>query len=139
MSWGNLSKADDVKFNELYDKYVPSMGKASTLGGEILRAINRIVYRWYNDGDTIDRYGGNIYNHNRACDNFLYENCPAYRSLSGISEWEFEKPLCQRLKSVFDYLIANPQVFETENSVDCLDNAPYEPWEEEIWDDDEDY
>jgi len=30
---------------------VPSSGKADTLEGEILRAYNRLAYRFYNDGD----------------------------------------------------------------------------------------
>lgn len=134
-SWGHLSETDDAKFDELFEKYVPACGKANTLGGEIVRAINRIVYRYYNDGDTIDRYYGNEYNHLRACDTFLNMYCPAYHSLSNINELEYEKHLCDRLKKVLDYLIANPNVFEIPNSIDCIANAPYEPLEY----DDEDY
>ena len=135
-NWGHLSDADRAKFNEFFDKYVPINGSADTLGGEIVRAINRIVYRYYNDGDTVDRYCGNEYNHLRACDTFLKTYCPAYHSLSNIKELEYEKNLCDRLKKVLDYLIANPNVFEIPNSIDCIANAPYEPWE---YDDDEDY
>ena len=135
-NWGHLSDADRAKFNEFFDKYVPINGSADTLGGEIVRAINRIVYRYYNDGDTVDRYCGNEYNHLRACDTFLKTYCPAYHSLSNVKELEYEKNLCDRLKKVFDYLVANPNVFEIPNSTDCIANAPYEPWE---YDDDEDY
>lgn len=40
------------KRNEaLYKKLVPGSGDADTLEGEMLRAINKIVYRYYNDGD----------------------------------------------------------------------------------------
>ena len=35
----------------LYDKLVKGQGKSDTVEGEILRAVNRIVYRWGNDGD----------------------------------------------------------------------------------------
>lgn len=135
-NWGHLSETDRAKFDEFFDKYVPINGSADTLGGEIVRAINRIVYRYYNDGDTVERYGGNIYNHNRACDTFLKTYCPAYHSLSNINELEYEENLCDRLKKVFDYLVANPNVFEIANSIDCIANAPYEPWE---YDDEEDY
>ena len=135
-NWGHLSETDNAKFDELCDKYVPINGNADTLGGEIVRAINRIVYRYYNDGDTVDRYCGNEYNHLRACDTFLKTYCPAYHSLSSINELEYEKNLCDRLKKVLDYLIANPNVFEIPNSTDCIANAPYEPWE---YDDEEDY
>lgn len=133
-NWGHLSETDNAKFEELCDKYVPAWGKANTLGGEILRAINRIVYRYYNDGDTIDWYYGGDYNLLRACDTFLNMYCPAYYSLSNIKELEYEKNLCDRLKKVFDYLIANPNVFEIPNSIDCIANAPYEPRESEDYD-----
>ena len=133
-NWGHLSETDNAKFEELCDKYVPAWGKANTLGGEILRAINRIVYRYYNDGDTIDWYYGGNYNLLRACDTFLKAYCPAYHSLSNINELEYEKNLCDRLKKVFDYLIANPNVFEIPNSIDCVANAPYEPRESEDYD-----
>lgn len=133
-NWGHLSESDNAKFEELCDKYVPAWGKANTLGGEILRAINRIVYRYYNDGDTIDWYYGGDYNLLRACDTFLNMYCPAYYSLSNINELEYEKNLCDRLKKVFDYLIANPNVFEISNSIDSIANAPYEPRESEDYD-----
>ncbi len=133
-NWGHLSETDNAKFEELCDKYVPAWGKANTLGGEILRAINRIVYRYYNDGDTIDWYYGGDYNLLRACDTFLNMYCPAYYSLSNINELEYEKNLCDRLKKVFDYLIANPNVFEIPNSIDSIANAPYEPRESEDYD-----
>lgn len=42
----------DDKFEVLFHEYVPSSGKSDTLGGEILRATNKIEYRWYNDGDV---------------------------------------------------------------------------------------
>jgi hypothetical protein len=44
---GALEKRNEV----LYDKLVPNSGNSDFLEGEILRAINRIVYRFYNDGD----------------------------------------------------------------------------------------
>lgn len=39
------------KFEALFDEYVPRSGKSDSLGAEIIRAVNKIVYRWYNDGD----------------------------------------------------------------------------------------
>ena len=35
----------------LYNELVAGSGKSETVEGEMLRAINRIVYRYYNDGD----------------------------------------------------------------------------------------
>ena len=138
-NWGKLPVDADKEFDAWYDKYVPSSGNCETLAGEIIRAINRLVYRWYNDGDTVDCYGGNVYNHNRAADDFLCGNVAGYVTLSGVSEFDFEDAVCKRLKYIYDYLKSHPEVFETPNKVDCLDNAPYEPWEEEDEWDEEDY
>jgi hypothetical protein len=42
----------------LYSELVAGSGKSDTVEGEMLRAINRIVYRYYNDGDEYMRgYG----------------------------------------------------------------------------------
>ena len=136
-NWGKLPAEEDKEFNEWYDKYVPACGKCDTLAGEIIRAINRLVYRWYNDGDTVDRYGGNVYNHNRACDTFLCKNVVGYVTLSGVSEFDFEDAVCKRLKFIYEYLKNHTELFETPNIEDCLDDAPYEPWEEDEWEEDE--
>ena len=51
---GELEKRSDAYF----EKLVPGSGSAGTVEGEMLRAINRIIYRWYNDGDWFFRgYG----------------------------------------------------------------------------------
>jgi hypothetical protein len=51
---GDLEKRNE----SLYDKLVPGMGDAETVEGEMLRAINRIIYRYYNDGDKyFEGYG----------------------------------------------------------------------------------
>lgn len=42
---------DGKELDKYFDKLVPSQGKSGTLNGEIVRAVNRIGYRWYNDGD----------------------------------------------------------------------------------------
>ena len=136
-NWGRLPAEADKEFEAWYDKYVPACGECNTLAGEIIRAINRLVYRWYNDGDTVDRYGGNVYNHNRACDTFLCENVKGYVTLSGVGEFDFEDAVCKRLKFVYDYLKEHSELYETPNTEDCTDNAHYEPWEEDEddWDD----
>ena len=43
----NLEKRNGI----IYDDLVSSSGKSDTVEGEMLRAINRIIYRYYNDGD----------------------------------------------------------------------------------------
>jgi len=46
-----INKKLETRNENLYDKLVPGMGDAKTAEGEMLRAINRIAYRYYNDGD----------------------------------------------------------------------------------------
>ena len=137
-NWGNLPAKENEEFENWYDKYVPSCGKCDTLAGEIIRAINRLVYRWYNDGDTVDRYGGNVYNHNKACDTFLQNHVWGYKTLCGIGDFDFQDAVCKRLKYVYIYLKNHEELFTTPNEEDCLDNAPYEPWGEDEWNDDSD-
>lgn len=44
--------------DKLFKKLVPSAGKADTVEGELVRAIMRVWYRYYNDGDYFFRgYG----------------------------------------------------------------------------------
>ena len=61
-----LLQEKELTFDELFEKYVPSQGKADTVGGEIVRATNRIIYRYYNDGDMAG-YGYGKETVNPAC------------------------------------------------------------------------
>lgn len=47
------------KLEAWFEEYVPDRGPAETVGGEIVRAAERIAYRWYNDGDMIYHGYGN--------------------------------------------------------------------------------
>lgn len=40
------------KFEALFDELVPDMGACESVSGEIVRAVARIRYRYYNDGDV---------------------------------------------------------------------------------------
>lgn len=145
-NWGKLNKEDDAKYEMWFEQYVPTSGNCSTLGGEILRAITKIVYRYYNDGDTVDDFYGSDYNSCRGADIFLEKYIPNYKSLAGVRELTYEDAVCDRLKFIMDYLTNNPNVFETPNEDDYLNYQTYEPhnWDEdddwdEDWDEDDDY
>ena len=141
-NWGKLNIEDDKKFNELFDKYVPGSGNCATLGGEILRAITRIIYRYYNDGDTVDRYYGSDYNCLKGANTFLLNNVKGYVSLENVYEFDYEEAICKRLKYILDYVINNPSVFETPNDDDFLNYQVYEPYNddyEDDWEDEEEY
>jgi hypothetical protein len=45
------NKAIEAALQNYFSKLVPTSGNAKTIEGEMIRAINRIIYRAYNDGD----------------------------------------------------------------------------------------
>lgn len=49
------------EYDELNDKLVPAMGKCDTLEGELLRAIDRIYYDYYNNGNCNNTSGANLF------------------------------------------------------------------------------
>lgn len=44
----------DKQLNKKFKEIVPFEGKTGTMGGELLRAISKIEYRYYNDGDKLN-------------------------------------------------------------------------------------
>lgn len=46
------------KFSNITDKYLPVVGQGDTKATQIVTAVNKLIYKWYNDGDVYD----NTYN-----------------------------------------------------------------------------
>lgn len=46
-------KKNEERINKLFKELVPETGKANSLAGELIRAMSRIAYRFYNDGDQV--------------------------------------------------------------------------------------
>ena len=44
---------NEERINKLFKELVPETGKANSLAGELIRAMSRIAYRFYNDGDQV--------------------------------------------------------------------------------------
>lgn len=142
------SSPDDYdKLEAIFEATVPASGKADTLAGEIARAMMRLNYRNYNDGDVFfSGYG--------------LETCaPSAAFLMGVDDSlreaileimehaeeydydidsDYEVDLRTLTSIVVDFLISNPTLFGTENDQDSLetdievieDNRPtyeYEP------------
>lgn len=42
------------KFNTIVDKYMPDHGEGKTMASQGVTAVNKLVYKWYNDGDVYD-------------------------------------------------------------------------------------
>ena len=46
------------KFDGILDKYMPVRGEGETKASQIVTAVNKLVYKWYNDGDVFDNTYG---------------------------------------------------------------------------------
>lgn len=45
------------KFDEITAKYLPVRGEGETRATQIVTAVCKLVYKWYNDGDVYDNTG----------------------------------------------------------------------------------
>lgn len=149
----------DNFYEELFDKYVPACGKAKTVGGEIVRAVSRIHYRFYNDGDFAG-YGYGIETAGSACSylsdvlcDYGYDIDELLDNLTSITpeehhEKDYTNALYALEKEIASCLKEHPEVFEEENEYDMLECHPYNEgcsnwqerlhWGEDDWDDDDD-
>ena len=133
-TWSGLTAKQDVEWGKLWSKYVPSMGMANTVGGEILRAMSRIIYRYYNDGDMVGiGYGNQTVN---SSDRYLYEEVPGYSTLDGICfEDVYEEIMLRNHRTIFEFLTGEGKhLFEIANTIDSR-----EPSDEDIRREREDY
>lgn len=49
MDWNYFDKYEFV-----IDKYMPMMGEGESMASQIVTAVNKLIYKWYNDGDVFD-------------------------------------------------------------------------------------
>ena len=115
----------EERLSSLFDELVPMEGKAATVAGEIVRAINRLAYRNYNDGDHVGvGYGRETCN---PAARYLAEKCgrPALEALDSIwgviDDDLYDRGLARLEAAVLDFLDANPGLRELRNEEDMWD------------------
>ena len=135
-------KIDD-EVEALFDELVPMSGKSKVVAGEIIRALCRIVYRWYNDGDCIGvGYGNETCNPAaRYLINYTPSNSGIPRMVSKLWGKEYDKNDLNRLSElVVDYIEDNPKLKDKRNTVDMWDlYDPDEDVDPEQFEDEDDY
>ena len=118
-TWSGLTLEQDQIWESLWNEYVPMSGTAETIGGEILRAMSRIIYRFYNDGDMVGvGYGNETCN---SSDRYLETVVPNYISLDQFNEaqeTEYETLMLKNHRTVFAFLQQNPSIFKIQNATD---------------------
>lgn len=123
--------ADEKMINELFDELVPASGRADTVAGEIVRAVSRIGYRWWNDGDMIGvGYGKETCN---AAARYLVKACDKRVGDAIADMWgdrsrfhtysdEKYEMLMQKLNGeVLGYLEEHPELKQAANTEDMFD------------------
>ena len=138
------------KMDELFEELVPSMGKADTEAGEIVRAYSRIAYRYFNDGDKLGiGYGNETCN---AAGRYLlrhdHGNSDVVESISSMwgqySDKRYEAALDKLGWAVLQIIGENPALRETETEdmwdhfvkdedVDDYDDDEWYEEDEEEW------
>ena len=126
------------RINQLFEKMVPASGKAENLAGELVRAMARIGYRWYNDGDQVGiGYGRETCN---PAARFLIhkgnkEVSDLAASIWGIhSEEVYEKRIDLLAGAVADYVESHPELrtLPTTDMWDLYDpDEDMDDWDEE--------
>lgn len=140
-----------------FEVLVPSSGKADTVAGEIARAINRLGYRWYNDGDifclgygleTTASSAGYLAEvvEDKSVGDLIENEVTAlgdyYPTDEDIIDKHYESFMNTLVKKVGDYLLNNLDLIAEENDIDSrqdndttleiIDNQPLYDFEIDI-------
>ena len=138
---GPLGKRNDV----LFDKLVPSSGDSETVEGELIRAINRIIYRFYNDGDFfykgygIETAGGAhsfLINSKQIPFDLQSTLTSIFNKAEGAPEDGYERLIKFALEKVVDHVEATPEDEYTKLDRGMFDFEP--EYEEDLYDEEED-
>ena len=113
VDWGYYDK-----FEQLIDKYMPMRGEGETKASQIVTAVNKLIYKWYNDGDVFDTtyYLKGWANDLSDYANWLYEYTDADTILSKIVHCFNESEYEDLLQELADKLL-NEEYLAKENEV----------------------
>lgn len=110
----------------LFRRLVSFEGKADTVAGEIVRAINRIGYRYWNDGEQFGYWSGK--ETVNPAGRYLMEKCdPAVRDAvkdawsTDYDDPVYEKKLATLMAAILEYLKSHPELEIMENTEDMFD------------------
>lgn len=144
------------KYEQVIDKYMPRMGEGDNQASQIVTAVNKLIYKWYNDGDVYDNTGylSGWANDLSCYANWLYQHTIAVPVLESIAECYNDDDYEQLLKELADELLDEEwlyfmshqpkvgSIYECDGPfkfVDECDEDDYEFEEEYGYDDEEEY
>lgn len=103
------------KFERLIDEYMPMSGEGETKASQIVTAVNKLVYKYYNDGDVFDNthHLEGWANDLSSYANWLYEHTKnAWKILNKISTCHTEEDYEDLLKELTDELLNEEYLVE---------------------------
>ncbi|PSL10166.1 hypothetical protein EI53_01228 [Fusobacterium naviforme] len=119
------AKTAQEKLNDLFEELVPASGAAESVAGEIVRAICRIGYRNFNDGDHLGiDYGRETCN---PAGRYLAAKCSPEVARLVQDAWEiyddrtYDKALERLEEGVLKYIEEHPELKEEPNKEDMWD------------------
>lgn len=131
------------KFEDLINKYMPDEGEGETLASQIVTAVNKLIYKWYNDGDVFDNVNSGLNGWaNDLSDyaNWLYKYAPGdtphilKRIYDITNEDDYEVLLRELADNLLDENLLNSLEKNKQGSIYDCDG----PFEFSIYDEDED-
>ena len=135
---------DFDKFSEISDKFLPVSGEGDTVATQIVTAVSKIVYKWFNDGDVYDttHYLTGWCNDLSSYANWLYEYAPyTQKILNRIRDITTEEEYTKLLYDLCELTLDKEYLseFENEERVGTIYNCdgPFE-YEENYDNDDDD-
>lgn len=150
VDWDNYDEFEDV-----IKEYLPSRGEGESRASQLVTAVNKLVYKWYNDGDVYDNTGRleGWANDLSSYANWIYKYFPSYRDILDQifecnSDQDYEDLLWKISKKTFrpDFLSLlshkdkQGSIYECEGPFEFReyedDDSEYD--EEEMWEDDDD-
>lgn len=115
VDWGYYDKFDGIN-----EKYLPERGEGETVATQIVTAVNKIIYKWYNDGDVFDNTHHMEGWANDLSDyaNWLYENTKdAWKILNKISDCISDSEYEDLLQELADKLL-NEEYLAEQNKLE---------------------
>lgn len=141
------------KFKDSEDKYLPPQGDGDTMATQLVTAVVKLIYKWFNDGDVFDNnYGLEGWaNDLSSYANWIYKNIPECKGiLDKIKTAYIDDDYTNLLKSLADSTLGNskllteldkkPKVGSVYDADGPFSFYDYEDDEDdEYYDDEEDY
>ena len=123
-------------------RLMPPSGKAETVAGEIIRAVDRLWYRWYNDGDKINvGYGKETCNGSaRYLEKIRGTDFPVEIWGGRLNDDEYTKFTDGLVDEMYAFLKAHPELETTPNEDDSRSDFDDEDLDrDDSEDEDEEY